>query len=323
MRTEKKRLVKAAATVMAFAMICTSVPAPVSGAKQVEKPRLSLDGITDMVGTKVKLKVKKNGNKIKSTTWKSLNKKVATVSKKGLVTLVGPGETYVKAIVKVKKGKKYTLKCWVNSIDTGSIVGGWTTCDAPGAIDDVKGMIEKEFNDPNGGTTIEPVAILATQLVAGYNYRVLVRKTVTSPKPQTTYAIAEIYVDIQGNSSPLDVNLEGGIFDSGIVSAPKEATIGGWAQAEDVSIDDQTRQSVTALFSGLKNWTYKPVAVIETQASANNIRLICEAESKVSDPGGAPAYDIVEVHIDPATKEATLSGSYHFSDGGMIDDAVK
>lgn len=69
------------------------------------------------VGDKVTLKVtKKNVKKIKSLTWKTKDKKVATVTKKGVVTAVATGQTKITCKVKfmAKGAKKYqtkTLSC--------------------------------------------------------------------------------------------------------------------------------------------------------------------------------------------------------------------
>ena len=57
-------------------------------------------------GKSVTLKVKKA--KIKRVTWKSKNKKIATVSKKGIVKAKSAGSTKITAKATLKNGKKYT-----------------------------------------------------------------------------------------------------------------------------------------------------------------------------------------------------------------------
>ncbi len=76
-----------------------------------KKPRLSSKSITLKVGQSKTLKVKKKVKKAKIS-WKSKNKKIAVVSKKGKVTAKKVGTT--KVVCKVKKGKKkFTLTCKV------------------------------------------------------------------------------------------------------------------------------------------------------------------------------------------------------------------
>ena len=334
----QKKMIAIAKKALATTLVCAMAlsVSPIASAKKAKAPKLNKTSLTVEEGLSDNIKVKKNGFTIKSTKWSTSDKKVATVTKKGVVTgvhgeLAGcPANIYakVKAVAKGKKKvKTYTLKCKVTVIPAGGgeIDGGWVTCTNPNAIDDIKGAIDKEFNNPANGVTVETVALLASQVVAGTNYRALVRKTDTKKTTaQTTYAIVEINVDLDGNSSPYEGNgLTGGIFDSGIEAAPKDAAVGGWAQEADVKISDEYLAPLQGGLAKLTNWNYTPVAIVETQASTWSYKVICEAESKVSDPGDAPAYDIVQVAIDPATKGLKIVGSYHFSDGGTFDENIK
>ena len=87
---------------------------------QAAKIKLNKTKVTIGDGKTVQLKLKNTKNKV---TWKSENKKVATVDKKGLVSGINAGTTTIKATVKVKK-KKHTYKCKVtvkgysNSVET-------------------------------------------------------------------------------------------------------------------------------------------------------------------------------------------------------------
>ena len=73
-------------------------------AKRTPKPKLNKKSITIMMGKTSKLKLKNNKKKVK---WKSLNKKIATVTKKGLVKGKSEGKTTI--VAKVGK-KKYKCK---------------------------------------------------------------------------------------------------------------------------------------------------------------------------------------------------------------------
>lgn len=76
-----------------------------------KKPQLSQKKITLKVGQTKTLRVKKQAKKAKIS-WKSENKKIAVVSKKGKVTAKKVGTT--KVVCKVKDGtKKFTLTCKV------------------------------------------------------------------------------------------------------------------------------------------------------------------------------------------------------------------
>lgn len=82
-------------------------------AKRTPKPKLNKNNITIMIGKTSKLKLKNNKKKVK---WKSLNKKIATVTKKGVVRGKSEGKTTIVA----KVGKKQ-YKCKVRVRDPQKI----------------------------------------------------------------------------------------------------------------------------------------------------------------------------------------------------------
>lgn len=88
-----------------LAVILTVSLAGGISAEAARKPRLNKKKITVRVGKTFKLKVKNNKKKVK---WKTSNKKIATVSKKGRVKGKKPG----RAVITAKVGKK-KLKCRV------------------------------------------------------------------------------------------------------------------------------------------------------------------------------------------------------------------
>lgn len=77
--------------------------------KAAEKPVLSTKHATMIKGNSLTLKVKNNKNKV---SWSSSNKKIVTVSSKGVVKAMGKGTTSVSAKV---SGKKYVCKIKVET----------------------------------------------------------------------------------------------------------------------------------------------------------------------------------------------------------------
>ena len=92
-------------------VLCLSLVFAVGAAA---KPKLNAKKITITKGEKYKLKV--IGKKIKKKTFKSTNKKVATVNKKGVVTGVNVGSCKIKVVVKLKNKKKKKLTCKVTVV---------------------------------------------------------------------------------------------------------------------------------------------------------------------------------------------------------------
>jgi hypothetical protein len=98
------------AMVLALALVMPVVFSAQSNAASKKKVKLNKTKATLVAGKTVQLKVQ---NSKKKVTWKSSNGKVATVSKKGLVTAKAPG----KATITAKVGKK-NLKCAVTVNET-------------------------------------------------------------------------------------------------------------------------------------------------------------------------------------------------------------
>ena len=103
----KKRIV----SIGLATVLCLSLVFAVGAAA---KPKLNAKEITITKGEQYKLKV--TGKKIKKKTFKSTNKKVATVNKKGVVTGVNVGSCKIKVVVKLKNKKKKKLTCKVTVV---------------------------------------------------------------------------------------------------------------------------------------------------------------------------------------------------------------
>ncbi len=87
-------------------IFCTSVSAEVASV-----PKLNQTSATIIVGKKLTLKV---SNTKKKVTWSSSNKKIATVTTKGVVTAVKAGKANITAKV---SGKKLVCKVTVKNAD--------------------------------------------------------------------------------------------------------------------------------------------------------------------------------------------------------------
>lgn len=109
MKNDSKKII---AYILSWVMIISFfVNIPVNLMAAVRKPVLSDKKIVLEKGQNKKIKVKRIGKSIK-VKWKSRNKKIASITKKGKVKAKKTGGTYI--ICKfMYKGKKYTKKCKV------------------------------------------------------------------------------------------------------------------------------------------------------------------------------------------------------------------
>ena len=89
------------------------------------------------------------------------------------------------------------------------MVGGWAGValdDAVPVPEEAKAAFDKAMEkDPLIGAVYTPVALLATQIVAGTNYCILCQVTPVVPDPIPTWALVYIYADLEGNAERLNV----------------------------------------------------------------------------------------------------------------------
>ena len=90
--------------------------------------------------------------------------------------------------------------------ESPDIVGGWTVSEDNGGIlpDDAQKAFDDALKEYTG-TSLKPIALLATQLVSGTNYRVLCNGTAVTPDAKPSLYVADIYSDLNGHSQISDV----------------------------------------------------------------------------------------------------------------------
>ena len=87
---------------------------------------------------------------------------------------------------------------------SGARVGGWQVTEDAAVTEEAKAV----FDQATGsllGVNYEPVALLATQVVAGMNYCFLCRSTVVSPDAEPAYKLVYIWKDPAGNAKVIEI----------------------------------------------------------------------------------------------------------------------
>ena len=88
------------------------------------------------------------------------------------------------------------------------LMGGWEPAESPELTDELREAFDKA-KESLTGADYEPVALAATQVVAGMNYCILCESTLRDVDPEKSYALGYMYVDLEGNSEITDlVSLE-------------------------------------------------------------------------------------------------------------------
>lgn len=83
------------------------------------------------------------------------------------------------------------------------VVGGWNETESPEMTDEAKKALEKACETLTGAE-YTPVALLATQVVAGTNYRIICESKPSVPIPECGYVIVTVYADLDGNAEITD-----------------------------------------------------------------------------------------------------------------------
>ncbi len=84
-----------------------------------------------------------------------------------------------------------------------NVAGGWSENESLEMTDDARTAFEKA-TETLTGAEYTPVALLATQIVAGINYRIICGSRPAVPDPECGYAIVTIYADREGNAKITD-----------------------------------------------------------------------------------------------------------------------
>ena len=81
------------------------------------------------------------------------------------------------------------------------VTGGWELHDneANALPEDVQAAFDKA-TEKFTGSELEPVAYIASQVVAGTNYIILCEATTTTEKPERSYQMVIVYADLEGNA---------------------------------------------------------------------------------------------------------------------------
>lgn len=122
-------------------------------------------------------------------------------------------------------------------IETGAgETGAWTVSDQKTEVklpEDVEKAFRKATENITGSTLV-PVSYIGSQVVAGMNYMILCRSVTAAQEPQTSYKIAVIYADLEGNAeltSLSDFDLTK--YTEGEGKKNSEVLSGGWYVAPD------------------------------------------------------------------------------------------
>ena len=175
-----------------------------------------------------------------------------------------------------------------DEIDNAAIAGGWQTADDQSISAAQKAVFEKAM-EKLVGVNYEPVAYLASQVVAGTNHCFLAKATVVRPGATPRYTLVYIYENLNKECRILnieDVTLPG--------AQDGKATLGGFTFAEDPAITPEIASVMDKASATKLGATYEPVANIGSQViNGTNHVILCKITAVA--PGAASKFAVVQI----------------------------
>lgn len=169
------------------------------------------------------------------------------------------------------------------------LAGGWAiNTEAPDVLtDDERALFEKAAAD-YADAKLEPITVLATQLVSGTNYAFLCKATHAS---ETTahWAIAVVYNDLEGNATITSEN----DIELGNIATAKDAKdttgfTGAWAvrdPANAIVLSEDAENAFSIAYDKYKGVDLTPMVELGSQVVAGtNYLVLCQAITGEDNP---------------------------------------
>lgn len=186
---------------------------------------------------------------------------------------------------------------------TEAVDGGWEIVDNEAAAlpEEVQAAFEKAL-EKFTGSEMKPVAYVANQFVEGTNYMILCEAATTTAEPVTTYQMAVIYADLEGNAELTTIKefSMGQYLEEGDGGSDQGEISGGWSVPEELAgspIPEEAQKAFDKATETFTGSTLEPIALLETQVVAGmNYAFICKSTPAVQEP--VPSIQIVTVYED-------------------------
>ena len=174
--------------------------------------------------------------------------------------------------------------------------------------------IFKKAIGAQAGMDYEPIAVLATQVVAGQNIAYLCKGTLETESPETSWVIVVVYNDLQGEASITGVaTIDLANVETTEDTADGEA-VGAWEIREATSGVAMTAEAAQAFSKAAENYDgveINPLALLGTQVvSGTNYLILGTGHAVVQNP-------VTSLYV--ATVYEDLQGNCEFTDVSQFD----
>lgn len=170
------------------------------------------------------------------------------------------------------------------------LAGGWTSnAESVTTLTTEEQEIFAKASERYTGVDLEPVAVLATQLVAGTNYAYLCKATTVTADPTTHWVVAVVYNNLEGDATITNVeDIELADIEVADDAEDMSELVGAWeirALDEGATLPEGAEEAFNKALQGYAGVTLKPIALLGTQVVAGtNYLVLCQGAPVVQDP---------------------------------------
>ena len=195
------------------------------------------------------------------------------------------------------------------------IPGGWSVNgEAASTLTDEEAAIFESAIQGLLGVSYTPVAVLATQLVAGTNYAFLCSGVTVIPNATPEWYVVTVYQDLKGNTAVISIeDIELDDIDT-LDNLDTAAKVGAWKVAEPEEPAELPEKAQAAFEKASANWVgvgFSPIALLGTQIVAGtNYKVLCYGTTVTKDP--VTSLYVIDIYED-------LNGEAKITDAELFD----
>ena len=196
-----------------------------------------------------------------------------------------------------------------------ALFGGWKVNDqAESLLSDEEMEIFDEAVSSLPGGAYTPIAVIATQVVAGTNYAYLCLHTPVNAEELTSWYIVTLYEDLSGSVEVMNMEeIELNDIET-MDTAYNPAFVGSWTAPSEVqpaSLPEDASDAFEAAMEGYVGVSYSPIALLGTQlVSGTNYKFLCYGTLVTKDP--VTSWYVVDIYEN-------LQGEYSITDIQLFD----
>ena len=202
------------------------------------------------------------------------------------------------------------------------IAGGWSVNgEAQASVTDEEAAIFDSAIEGLLGVSYTPVAVLATQLVAGTNYAFLCTGTTVIPNATPKWYVITVYKDLKGETAVISIEeIELDNIET-LDNADTDAKVGAWQITEPEEPAELPENAQAAFENAAAGWvgvSFSPIALLGTQIVAGtNYKILCCGTMVTKDP--ITSLYVIDVYED-LEGEAQITGAELFDLTKYIDN---